>query len=146
MSSDAPDHGDPLPSHPPGQTPALWEHEVLELFVAGPDGRYLEIEWGPGGHHLGLLLSGYRRVDAEFAPDNFRVESAGPRVHSEFLLSASHLPRWPWSLNAYAIHGVGESRRYLAAYPAVGPGMAEPDFHRLEFFRPAPAGLKPLTR
>ena len=36
---DAPFHGDPPPPGPPGPTWALWEHEVVELFLLGADGR-----------------------------------------------------------------------------------------------------------
>ncbi len=46
----------------------------------------------------------------------------------------SWLPPGPHRVNAYAIHGVGAARRYLAWAPSEGEG---PDFHRLEAFRPA---------
>src|SRR5687768_18590447 len=36
VTIDAPYYGDPAPAGPPGSTPRLWEHEVVELFVAGP--------------------------------------------------------------------------------------------------------------
>jgi hypothetical protein len=41
------------------------------------------------------------------------------------------VPEGPWRFNAYAIHGVGAARRYLAHFPVPGP---RPDFHRLECF------------
>jgi hypothetical protein len=76
LTVDAPFAGDPPPAHPPGSTPALWEHEVVELFVAdaaevtrweasgadpaaGPP--YCEIELGPHGHYLVLQLDAVRR-------------------------------------------------------------------------------------
>lgn len=39
----------------------------------------------------------------------------------------------PGSITSYyqAVYGLGEGRRYLAAFPV--PGSA-PDFHRLEYF------------
>ncbi|MBY0399504.1 hypothetical protein K2X89_04365, partial [Myxococcota bacterium] len=43
------------------------------------------------------------------------------------------LPTGLCSANAYAIHGVGDARRYLAWHPVPGP---QPDFHRLELFPP----------
>ena len=43
--------------------------------------------------------------------------------------------RW----NAYALHGLGAARRYLAHAPV--PGDA-PDFHRLGCFVPLPAPLR----
>ena len=141
VSSDSPHHGDALPETPPGETPGLWDYEVLELFIAGPDGRYLEFEWGPAGHFLGLQLRAYREVESRFAALGMRVETRGARVHAHFLLPNGQLPPWPWTLNAYAIHGVGKTRRFLAAYPVGGPGISEPDFHRLSCFRPPPLGL-----
>jgi hypothetical protein len=51
------------------------------------------------------------------------------------------LPRGADRVNAYAIHGRGPSRRYLAAFPVPGD---QPDFHRLDRFgalalRPPPS-------
>lgn len=35
----------------------LWEYEVVELFFySSKDKLYLEVEFGPHGQHLGLLL------------------------------------------------------------------------------------------
>jgi hypothetical protein len=48
------------------------------------------------------------------------------------LLDRALLPPPPHRINAYAIHGQGTARRYLALHPVLGD---EPDFHRLECFR-----------
>ena len=48
-------------------------------------------------------------------------------------LPASWLPPRPWRANAYAIHGSGTQRRYLACHPVPGD---TPDFHRLHLFPP----------
>src|SRR5262245_55837907 len=66
----APFHADPRPAGPPGPTPRLWEHEVVELFLAGAGSgsgppRYTEIELSPWGHHLVLRLEGVRNVVAD---------------------------------------------------------------------------------
>jgi hypothetical protein len=128
----APDHGDPAPASPPGALWGLWEHEVVELFVLGPGDRYTELELGPHGHHLLLRLEGRRNAVARELPvDATWTRSAG-RWTATTVLSADVLPPRPWRVNAYAIHGVGASRRYLAWAPVAGD---KPDFHRLECFR-----------
>ena len=50
---------------------------------------------------------------------------------------ASYLPPRITHWNAYAIHGTGEAREYSALYGGPGP---QPDFHRLENFRPLGTG------
>ena len=61
----APFHNDPPP---PDSSPqslwGLWDFEVVELFLVGADGEYLEAEFGPHGHHLLLwLLMLFRAFD-----------------------------------------------------------------------------------
>lgn len=166
FSLDAPLHGDPPPQAPPGPTWALWEHEVVELFVlgagegrgegeggregaggseggreGGSDGggeRYTELELGPHGHHLLLRLEGVRRVVERMLPLDVHFSRSFGRWQARALLPWALLPAPPWRANAFAIHGLGPSRRYLAAFPT---GGAQPDFHRLEVFRPLPAAL-----
>lgn len=130
---DAPWHGDPLPPALPGPTPGLWNFEVVEVFVLGPGDRYTEVEIGPLGHHLVLRLEGRRNPVAEGLPLSVSVSREGPRWRARARLDAEHLPPRPWRINAFAIHGAGAARRYLAAHPAPGP---QPDFHRLDAFVP----------
>lgn len=138
FSLDAPLHGDPPPQAPPGPTWALWEHEVVELFVLGGRERYTELELGPHGHHLLLRLEGVRRVVERMLPLDVHFSRSFGRWQARALLPWALLPTPPWRANAFAIHGLGPSRRYLAAFPT---GGAQPDFHRLEAFRPLPAAL-----
>lgn len=133
---DAPVHGDPAPVGPPGSLDRLWEHEVVEIFIAGPGEAYTEIEVGPHGHHLVLRLAGRRRPVATGLPMRLHVEHRGSRWIALAELSGALLPPRPWTWNAYAIHGVGIRRRYLALHAVPGSG---PDFHRLEHFEPFPA-------
>ncbi len=130
---DAPSHGDPPPVHPPGSTPKLWEHEVVEVFVLGPDDHYLEIELGPHGHHLVLELRGVRQVVRQGMPVDYAVTEGlwQGRWKGVALIPRTWLPKGPHRLNAYAIHGVGAARRYLSWAPAGGEA---PDFHRLDSF------------
>ena len=59
----APYYGDPAP--PGGKVGEayfkLWEYEVVEAFFLNQeDQQYLELEFGPHGQHLMLLLAGRR--------------------------------------------------------------------------------------
>ncbi len=140
LTLDAPFHGDPPPpedGQPRGARDGLWEFEVVELFLAGPEGAYLELEFGPHGHALALQFSSYRQRLACFElPSRARIEDH--RWTAEATVPSERLPRGPWRGNAFAMHGLppgpssgsapGSSGRvHLAAFPA-GPGRA-PDFH-----------------
>jgi hypothetical protein len=127
----APWHGDPPPEGPPGPTPGLWDFEVVELFVLGPLERYLELEFGPRGHHLVLRLGGRRQPVEVGLELEYSVERTGDRWTGVARVPRSYLPEGPHRINAYAIHGVGEARRYLCWKPTLGDA---PDFHRLEVF------------
>lgn len=133
---DAPFHDDPAPAGAPGPCAGLWEFEVVELFLAGSGPAYLEVELGPHGHHLVLQLGGVRRVLAQGLPLDYRAERLGSRWRGRARLPAAWLPPGPLRGNAYAIHGRGEARRYLAAHAVPG---AAPDFHQPERFAPLPA-------
>ncbi|MEL6348546.1 MAG: hypothetical protein AAFV53_35905 [Myxococcota bacterium] len=130
---DAPHYGDPLPGVPPGPCWKLWEHEVVELFILGADERYLEVELGPGNHHLVLQLHGTRNVIDRMLPLTFSATVDGARWTGDAAIPWAMLPKGPHRINAYAIHGQGRQRRYLAWQPVPGE---RPDFHRLAFFTP----------
>ncbi|MCK5796468.1 MAG: hypothetical protein KAI47_04765 [Deltaproteobacteria bacterium] len=140
LEVDAPAHGDPPPPGEPGPCDGLWDHEVMELFVAGPaaaDGAtpYTEIELSPHGHYLVLQLLGRRQVIRSKLPLAYTANlvSDGARWRGRARLDATLLPPLPHRLNAYAIHGQGVARRFLAWAPVFG---ASPDFHRLDAFIP----------
>lgn len=130
---DAPFHDDPPPPGPPGSHPGLFEFEVVELFLVGADEQALEIEVGPHGHHWVLDLRGPRNALREGLPVDLEVALDRPRGRWMATVSFSSvlLPAGLDRANAYAIHGVGEARRYLAAHPVPGDG---PDFHRFDAF------------
>lgn len=140
VTLEAPEHGDPLPAGPPGRTPGLWEYEVVELFVVGPDGHYLEIELGPGGHHLALTFSAPREVRDPGVPVSLQVTRAAGRWRGEATVSLRWCPLPVVAANAFAIHGVGGDRRFLVAAPT---GGERPDFHRPDRF---PSIDPPLRR
>lgn len=133
LALDAHFHDDPPPPGPPGPTWALWEHEVVELFILGPKDRYLEVEVGPHGHHLVLQLDGQRRIVAQQLPLDLQISHGDRRWQARARLPRAWLPEGPHRGNAYAIHGLGPARRYLAWAPVPGPA---PDFHRLSCFPP----------
>jgi hypothetical protein len=135
LQFDAPSHGDPHPDAPSGRVDRLWEHEVVEVFVAGPGDPvpYVEVEVGPRGHWLALTLRGVRQPADWNVPLDVTWEPASNgRWRATAHLSASYLPPKPWRVNATAIHGVGAERRYLSAVPLPGP----PDFHQPDRFLP----------
>jgi hypothetical protein len=134
---DAPYAGDPPPPGPPGATPRLWEHEVVELFVLGQGDRYTEVELGPHGHHLVLRLEGRRRAVADLLPLRYESRVADGRFRGSAWLNPALLPPGPLRANACAIRGVGAERRFMTAWPM--PGDA-PDFHRLECYMPVDFG------
>ena len=133
----APYHGDPPPSAPSGLMDGLWAFEVVEVFLCGPGERYLEVEFGPHGHYLALALEGIRgRASRELLPLEYEATVDGARWQgrARLMLPAGGLGFLPGGVarvNAFAIHGAGAARRYLAAWPT---GGARPDFHRLEAF------------
>ncbi len=127
----APFHGDPAPPGPAGALDGLWEHEVVEIFVLGDGERYTEIELGPYGHHLVLQLDGVRNAVARCLPLTFAARQTGDRWLGRASLDRSWLPAGALRVNAYAIHGIGPERRYLAMTPVPGP---HPDFHRIGVF------------
>ena len=133
VSFDAPYFADPAPSGPPGPTPRLWEHEVIELFIADGAEHYLELEFGPHGHHLALELAGVRRVLRDRMPLDYDVRIDGGRYRGAAVVPVSYLPRSPARVNAYLIHGSASARCYHAHAPTLGP---QPDFHQLEKFVP----------
>jgi len=136
---DAPFHDDPLPEAPAGSTDGLWGYEVVELFLLGPDERYLEIELGPAGHYLVLQLDGVRKPTAIGLPlTDYTVSVADGRWSGQAVMPRSYLAEPVQSFNAYRIHGVagsGTGRHYLAH---AAPGGSKPDFHRLDAFVAVP--------
>ena len=123
---DAPFHGDPPPD-----SDDLWMHEVVELMVVGSNETYLEVELSPHGQHLVLFLSGERHVVHRGVALDYRADIAGGRWQGVASVPVSWLPRGANRLNAFAMHGTGRHRRYLAWRPTRGP---HPDFHRLAEF------------
>ena len=89
-------HGDPPPEAPPGSLDGLWEHEVVELFIAGPGQEYLELELGPHGHYLALPFEGRReRAGEPLENIDYSARRDGPLWRGDALLPYQALPPGP---------------------------------------------------
>ncbi|MBM63022.1 MAG: hypothetical protein CL484_08755 [Acidobacteria bacterium] len=128
----APFHSDPPPPDPPGSLCGLWKWEVVELFIATKNETYTEIQLGPHGHFLVLTLEGERNIISKGHLIDLRVSHDRNRWVGQALIPLTLTPPLPWRVNAYAIHGSGVQRRYLAAEPVPG---RQPDYHQLRHFR-----------
>jgi hypothetical protein len=147
VTFDAPYFGDAAPPTAAGSTPRLWEHEVVEVFIADSGDHYLELEFGPHRHYLALELHGVRKIvregmelayDVRIEPGSVSNALAGGsapigRYRGTGRVPMSYLPLRPARVNAYLIHGGQDSRCYHAHAPVPGE---RPDFHRLEHFAP----------
>jgi len=131
VAVDAPFHGDPSPSTPPGRCDRLWEFEVSELFLVGKAERYLELEFGPHGHYLALQLEGRRQIVNDALAIDYRASIEDGRWSGLAQVPAALLPATLCRWNAFAIHGGGNARQYLAAHALAG---AKPDFHQIDRF------------
>jgi hypothetical protein len=136
---ESPFYGDRPPRSPAGNCPGLWRFEVVEVFLCGPDARYLEIELGPWGHYWSLEFHGVRRAVRRDLPVDYEARIQGGRFAGRARLEAGWLPAGPLRGNAFAIHagkcanpGVGRAGRCHHAWSAV-PGE-RPDFHRIASF------------
>jgi len=139
---DAPHRHDPLPNAPPGRLDGLWAYEVVELFLLGDEARYLEVEVGPGGHHLALAFAGQRvRVDddvpihVEPTSGSAVTEAGASRWTARLSIMEEDIPPgWREGgrrCNAYTIHGAPEARCYAVAHVL---GTPQPDFHAIAAF------------
>ncbi|KAK3853212.1 hypothetical protein Pcinc_040234, partial [Petrolisthes cinctipes] len=142
----APFYDDPAPNGIPGKPfYGLWDYEVVEMFFLNDNEEYLEVELGPWGEHLLLLLKGQRNTIKHSLPLDYviteRTDPSAAGVPGTWKGSAmippGYFPPNVTRMNAYAIHGVDSTRQYQALYPAPtnNPNYTQPDFHRLELFR-----------
>jgi len=152
-----PDHGDyrwkismqgpffndpPAPKEPAngGYLNDLWAYEVFEVFFANDQDQYLEVEVGPHGHWLALLLHGQRKAFNLGKNLNISIHNTikGRKWNSVFEIPLAYFPANVTKFNAYAIHGSEDKdRHYEALYPVTNNKSDDkPDFHRLQYFKP----------
>ena len=91
------------------------------------DGSYVELEFGPHGHYLALSLTRPRVIAEKHLPIEYQSEIKDERWIGRAKISRDLLPKRLIQLNAFAISGVGQGRRYLSWSPLPG---AKPDFHQ----------------
>ena len=99
--------------------------------LVGASATYLEVELSPHGHHLVLFLRGERNVVHRGVVLDYRADIEGGRWRGVAHIPVGWLPLETTRLNAFAMHGTHETRRYLAWRPTRGE---RPDFHRLAEF------------
>jgi len=115
-----------IPTAPSGSRVAdLWEYDVVECFLVGADGRYVEVELGAGGHFLVLEFSAPRRLADDHAALAPALEFASLATgwRSTLVLPWWLVPQELCALGAFAIAGGA----FLAHHPL--PGEV-PDFHQ----------------
>ncbi len=125
-----------VPAAPAGtRVRDLWEYDVVECFLVGRDGAYLELELGAGGHFLALLFDAPRRCsDTLEALQPALTHRADARGWSARLIAPwAVVPTEIVALNAFAAAG-GE---LLAHSPLPG---ARADFHQPQCFPAARLG------
>jgi hypothetical protein len=123
-----------VPDAPPGtRVEGLWAYDVVECFLAGSGGRYLEIELGAAGHFLVLSFRARRIRSDSHAALRARVEhgrAPGGAWWACLRLPLALVPSELRALNAFAIAGGA----LLAHHPLPGPA---PDFHQPDRWPPA---------
>lgn len=138
LQVDAPLYNNTAP--PKGQRgypyPGLYNYEVVEAFFLNNDDQYLEVELSPHGEHLVLLLNGRKNNVVQQLPLQYYAKTYGKTWTGVAYLPLEYFPYKVTKFNAFAIHGEGKNRKYLALYPAPKGKFQDPDFHRLEYFKP----------
>ena len=96
---------------------------------------YLELEFGPHGQHLGLVLHGVRNAIKHSFPMQYHahINEKDKSWTGKAVVPKKYFPSGVNKFNAYAINGQDEDRIYKALYPVPG---SQPDYHRLEYFLP----------
>lgn len=129
LTWDAPFAESAAPPAPAGYYPDLWQHEVVEVFIAGAGQEYLELEVGPYGHYALFGFARERQRDRTISLREFTFGTDMGRFCGRAAFDAAELPAGALRWNAYRITGAEPPRQYQAAVAVPG---ARPDFHRLE--------------
>ncbi|KAF2363157.1 Chitin binding domain [Trinorchestia longiramus] len=142
MNVTAPFFNDPAPEGPPGKPQSgLFNYEVVEMFFLNDNDEYLEVNLGPWGQHLVLLVKGVRTRIAKQLPLDYivtaRTQGTGGQPgqwQGSALIPPSYFPPNVTRMNAFAIHGPQNARIYEALYPAPRdhPQYSQADFHLLK--------------
>jgi hypothetical protein len=146
--------GEPrAPAPPSGRVDGLWHYDVVECFLVGAGGRYLEVELGACGHWL-VLAFGAPRVLAD-AHTGLSLEVEGGRGAGKWrfavTLPGAIVPAGLVAANAFAI--LGGHHLAHAALPGAAPDFHQPDRYprlppesALRTVPAAPSSRSPSTR
>lgn len=134
----APYYADSAPESPPGTMWELWNHEVVEIFLVGENGEYLEAEFGPHGHHLLLWLDAPRNIVRKHLPVQYTASIQDKRWYGSIHIDSTELPPAILRWNLFSIHGQGAHRKYQCMFPLDTP---KPDFHQPQRFPFFPESL-----
>ena len=108
--------------------------------LVGASATYLEVELSPHGHHLVLFLRGERNVVPRGVVLDYRADIEGGRWRGVAHIPVGWLPLETTRLNAFAMHGTHETRRYLVAeFGAFGDDSIDrSSSHRPRRYLPCP--------
>lgn len=143
LEVNAPFFNDPgNPGGEPGKPfDKLWDYEVVEAFFLGEDDKYLEVELCPHGQHIVLILHGHRNLIKNQLALDFHATITKDTWTGSAEIPLDYLPPKTSLFNAYAIHVSDPNRHYEALYPVPQDKYPNPDFHRLEYFKPIDLSL-----
>jgi hypothetical protein len=128
---------DPAPGQRPdapegARVPELWHYDVVECFLVGEGGRYLEVELGAGGHFLVLSFDAPRQL----ADDHAQLRPA--LEHHRDARGWRTALTLPWAVVPSRVCGLdafaSARGEHLAWSPLPG---AAPDFHQPDRYPPA---------
>ena len=91
MKVKAPFFDDPAPTEPAGSLMGLWNYEVVEMFFLNNKDEYVEVELGPHGHYIVLLLKGQSNSIKDSLPLKFNAQISSSRVSIKSALHDLHL-------------------------------------------------------
>lgn len=123
----------------------LWNYEVVESFFLGNDDEYLEIELGPKGHYVLLLLKGPNNLITYQLPlTNYTAQcsTVSGRWLGQAYIPGEYFPCNVTRFNSFAIHKSEPHRVHMALYPVPQGKYEAADFHRLEAFEPISFGVE----
>jgi len=123
----------------------LWNYEVVEAFFLGNDGEYIEIELGPKGHYVLLLLKGPDNLITYQMPlTNYTAQcsTVSGRWLGQAYIPGEYFPCNITKFNSFAIHKSEPNRVHMALYPVPQGAYEAADFHRLEAFEPISFGVE----
>lgn len=117
----------------------LWEQDVAELFLMGPDGRYQELNLSPCGAWWCALFSDYRQRENAFQAPSVRTRAGSEtgRWWAELCLNVRDIPvlgEGGWQTTRLHIASIlsPDDPEYLCSGHHTG---GEPDFHRADNFQ-----------